>query len=1180
MKRLLLSVVCAFIALQCFSQRSDAKEWNMLLLDTEKNFNEIKEEFYKEWEGKEYAKGKGWKQFKRWEAFWENRLLPDGSFPKFSAAFKAYKQFLNQNAQQKSMSPSNWSPLGPFDHVTTESWSSGTGRVNVVVQDPNNSSIIYVGAPAGGVWKSVNSGSTWTPLSDDLAVIGISGIAIDPNNSNNIYVTTGDSDGGNTYSIGVWKSTDAGSTWSQAGADFGQGNKILIDPTTTSTLWVASNSGLYKSTNSGTSWTEMLSGNIRDIALKPNSPQTVYATTSDKCFYTTNGGATFTESTGLPGGTNRIAVTTSAAAPNTVYILAADGSWGYQGVYRSLNSGESFQARNTTTDIFDGSTQAWYDMAITVSDTNPNTLIAGVLNLWKSTNGGTTWSPVNSWSNPSGAAYTHADIHYLEYFGGNLYCGSDGGIYKSTNNASTFNDLSSGLQIGQFYTIAGSENDASVIAGGLQDNGGYAYTNGSWKCYYGADGMGSAVNPNSSNQIWGMIQNGSLYYTSNGGFNLSGVGSPEGGRWITPMCYDETNTRILAGYNDLYEYEIGNGWNQISTHDFDELLSIVEQAPSNANVIYASTGSQLAKTTNGGVSFTNLSLPFSGSITALDINATNPNEIWITRSGWNAGSKVYHSVNGGSSWTNITLNLPNLPSNVLKYNESNGGLYLGMDIGVYFYSPVLGTWVPFNEDLPNVIVTDLEINEANGIIRSGTYGRGVWQANLYNVNQVDLDAMMVSINSPVETYCNAETVANITIRNIGTVSITSLTAEYGAAGATPLSYSWTGALAPGTNVDITLPSYMSEGGENTFEVILLNPNGEPDQNQENNSASSNYSTIQNGSAASFNLLTDCYSNETSWSLVDGLGNTIDGASQGSLTDDTFYENEFCLSQGCYSVVLNDSYGDGLTSSACSDGSFNVTDGNGTQVVGMGNPNFGGSITLDFCLGAIVDGCIDPNACNFSEEATVNDNSCDYSCTGCIDPIACNYDENATISDSSCDYECVGCMDSTACNYDDTATNPDNSCDFSCYGCTDVNACNYDSEHTIDDGSCTEPSMWYLDSDSDGFGNDNFTTMSCSQPLAFVQEGGDCDDLNNTKYPGAQATGQDIDNNCDGEIAGDELSTCQGDFNNDGLIGIGDLAYFLSDFGCELNCLADFNEDGIVGAGDLSGFLSLFGVLCD
>jgi hypothetical protein len=134
------------------------------------------------------------------------------------------------------------------------------------------------------------------------------------------------------------------------------------------------------------------------------------------------------------------------------------------------------------------------------------------LNVWKSTNGGTAVTKLNSWSNPSGPSYTHADIHYLGFHGNKLFCGSDGGIYVSENNGANFTDLTAGVQISQFYKIAVAKQTSANMVGGLQDNGGHAYSGGQWKNYYGADGMDTAINPTNQNQYYGFIQNGSSMY--------------------------------------------------------------------------------------------------------------------------------------------------------------------------------------------------------------------------------------------------------------------------------------------------------------------------------------------------------------------------------------------------------------------------------------------------------------------------------------------------------------------------------------------------------------------------------------------------------------------------------------------------------------------------------------------
>ena len=197
--------------------------WEALMLkdDSNKTLEEVKDAFEREWENKPYKKGFGFKQFHRWAHFWETRLNPDGTFASYENIYKEFNEFMrayeNSGLEKSRSVNGDWVPIGPFDYTYTSSWSPGQGRINVVVSDPNNPQVIYAGAPAGGLWKSIDDGSTWTPLTDDFSAIGISGIAVDPNDSDVIYISTGDADGGDTYSIGVWKTLDGGLTWNTTG---------------------------------------------------------------------------------------------------------------------------------------------------------------------------------------------------------------------------------------------------------------------------------------------------------------------------------------------------------------------------------------------------------------------------------------------------------------------------------------------------------------------------------------------------------------------------------------------------------------------------------------------------------------------------------------------------------------------------------------------------------------------------------------------------------------------------------------------------------------------------------------------------------------------------------------------------------------------------------------------------
>ena len=944
------------------------------------NFYDIQKAFNKEWAGKSYVKGKGWKQYKRWENFWESRILEDGTFPVNSKVWEGFKK-LTKKSLNKSGGIGNWQALGPFSYTSTDSWSPGSGRVNCIVEDPNNSNIIYIGAPAGGIWKTTDGGVNWTPLGDEFSSIGISGISIDPNNSNTIYLCTGDTDGGDTYSIGLLKSNDGGLTWNSIGnINSNETTEIIIDPSNSSILYLATNNGLLKSTDSGNTWSTILSGNIRDVDMKPSNPSVIYAVTSETFHVSNDGGTTWNNITnGLPGSSGRLAIATTPANSNYVYILSANTGNGFQGLYRSTNSGTSFTTMNSSTDIFE-STQAWYDMAITVSPTNENTVITGVLNVWKSTNGGSSFTKLNSWSNPSSNAYTHADIHYLKYFGGNLYCGSDGGIYKSVNNGNSFNDLSFGLQIGQFYCIAGAENDVNTLAGGLQDNGGYALKNGIWKVYYGADGMEAGVDPNNSNIIFGMIQYGDLYRSTNGANTSTGLGSPQTGRWVTPMQMDQNNDRLVAGYDDLFEYDYNNGWNQLSTFTFPQQIRCIEIYDGNSDIIFVSTNDNLYRTTDNGANFTDItgSISTTSNFSSIEVNPTNADEIWVTRAGWSAANHIFHTTDGGATWNNITANLPNLPCNIIKHNlGSNGGVFVGTDIGVYYYDNTLLSWVQFMNNLPNVIVNDLEINESAGLIRAGTYGRGVWESPMA-INLPDYDAGISLIIEPQSSICGGGTISPVVrLNNYGALDLNSVDIIYNVDGTGTLNYSWSGNLITGASIDITLPALSPSAGTHVFYAETSLPNGQADQDVSNNENSSNFSiTNGGGTTVTLNLDTDCWGSETSWSIIDANNSTI--VSGGPYSDDSNGESiaeSFCLSDGCYDFIINDSYGDGLFGSqwgSCSiDGNYTIIDDQNNTLVQMSNPDFGSQSIHNFCLASNISADFSANVTTACSPETIS-----------------------------------------------------------------------------------------------------------------------------------------------------------------------------------------------------------------
>ena len=839
----------------------------------EATINEMVNAFNTYWSTRDKnARGSGYKPFMRWEYHWKNYTNNQGyimSSDEFWNAWREKNQSKTNRNAIMSLPPSNWEAVGPFTHTNTGSWSSGQGRVNIVHVDPSNANTIYLGAPAGGIWKSTNNGSTWTPLTDELPQIGVSGIAVDYSNSNVIYIATGDKDAGDSYSVGVYKSTNGGLTWNPTGLTFTDINSragdIVIHPTNNQILWCATNNGIYKTINAGTSWTRVQTGSFSqgNIRLKPGDPSIVYAVTSNAFYRSTDTGTTFTQvSTGLPATSGRFVMDVTPANPEYIYILSSKLStdnYNFQGIYRSTDGGTTFTARNTTTNIFENTTspsQAWYDLALGISSTNAEEIYTGCLNVWKSTNGGTNLTKINSWSNPTGPSYTHADIHYLGFHGTKLFAGTDGGIYVSSNNGTNFTDLTAGAQISQFYKISVAKQSSANMVGGLQDNGGHAYSGSQWKNYYGADGMDTAINPTNQNQYYGFIQYGnSLYISNNAGNSNSGsVSSPGGvnGNWVTPLIANNSG-ELFSGFAGLYKL-VGSAWVQqnvspLGTGNLDEIAV----DPSNDDVMYVANGVGLYKSTDRGVNFTNVFNSVNGNITFIEVHSTDSNIVYLVTEG--ASGKVLKSTNGGVTFTDFSTGLPSIGKECIIHQGRNtdNPLYLGTSLGVYYRDDSMSSWSPFDTNLPNVSVKDLEINLEDAKLIAATYGRGVWQTDIPVQLPTD-DIKFVSIDNPgININCGASVIPQIQVKNNGANAVSSVNVNYTIDG-TPYNYVWNGTpIASSATQAIVLPSVSLTRGVHTLNVTSTITN---DAYSDNNSGSSSFYINDAGTVGVVNPFTN------------------------------------------------------------------------------------------------------------------------------------------------------------------------------------------------------------------------------------------------------------------------------------------------------------------------------------
>ncbi len=724
----------------------------------------------------------GFEQFKRWENFTEPRVFPSGNRLNQTNAFEEYstkvKPYLNQNRS------TTWALIGPTNQTPS---GGGAGRINFIRFMPGNNNTIFAGAPAGGLWKSTDGGVTWNTNTDILAVIGCSDLAINPANTNIMYLATGDRDAGDTYSVGVLKSIDGGATWNTTGLTFlvsaGETvNRILINPTTPSTLIAFTSNGIYRTTDSGANWTHVVSiGNYVDAEFKPGDPTTVY-TTSNLFYKSTNGGTSFTQvSSGLSSSANRLAIAVTPANANYVYVVAANNSdFGLLGFYQSTNSGAGFTLMNSTYDILGFSTngsggggQGWYDLAIDASPLDANAVVVGGINTFKTSNGGSTWSI-------HGAGYganakIHPDVHEVVFSPGTSTCfvGCDGGVFKTTNSGSTFSDLSDQLQIAQAYRLSNSATNSNLTMSGWQDNGTNRCNAGAWDEALGGDGMETIISWSSSQTMYGELYYGEIYKSTNGGnsfgnnpiVNTGGTAGTEDedGDWVTPYVQDpNTAATLYVGKSKLYKTtNSGTSWTALGAVTAGSgKIKAIACAKSNSQYIYCAKKDRFWVTTNGGTAFTDRTsgIPVSSaSITYIAVSNTNADHVWVSLSGYSAANKVMYSSNAGVTWTNVTTGLPNVPANCICYvnGSSANSLYCGTDIGVYYRDDNSGSWIPYTDGLPNVVVDELEIQYTVGKIRAATFGRGIWECDLYAAS---LSAPTASFIASQTTGCSPLTV--------------------------------------------------------------------------------------------------------------------------------------------------------------------------------------------------------------------------------------------------------------------------------------------------------------------------------------------------------------------------------------------------------------------------------------
>lgn len=751
--------------------------------------------------------------FQRYQWFYRIRDNVNGNFPKSHIQQEKIKELskintIIQKDNKLQTTSSTWTNIGPKAIDMSSSfiphWGSVSGRVRGIAVHPTDPDIVYIGASAGGIWKSIDGGTNWADMSGDLNLLTFGAIAIDPNNPNIVYAGTGESIASfNEVTFegdGLYKSTDGGISWTHITNGFGTQTHfadIEVSPHDSNILLAAlgsgnwnlgslSNEGIWRSIDAGETWAKVNSiSDAYDVAFDPTTSSTrAYATTGNQnssggFFVSTNSGASWTQSnTGLPSPSSlrRIQFSVSQSSPSIIYAIIYPGTASFD-VYKSTDYGASW---GQITPLSANADQGWYDLAIAVNPTDPNEAFFGNAELAKTSNGNsislqTTIPGGGYWECP-----IHVDIHKIVYAPSNsniIYAGCDGGIFKSIDGGNNWTHINNDINTIQFYRIASDKNNVNKLYGGAQDNGNFSTSDKGatdWEFETSGDGMQCFVDWNNSNTIFVSTQYGRLYRSTNGGFSWTTEVSSNSSTtaWLAPYWQHPTNSNyIYSGHNQRIIRSTDNGanWSDISPQLTTNRLTSVSQSPVNTNKMmavasYWSTSPGMYISSDEGFNWSTLSTITGAGIHNVVADPLDEDTYYICRASYTTG-QVMKTTDFGTTWTDISGNLPKVSHNDLFVDPANTShLYVANDFGVYWSNDGGTNWNKLSNGMPFVPILDFDfyVNGSTRLLRAASHGRGVFELQI----DTPLEKIYVDLKVFLEGAYNSSNMMNADIQSI------------------------------------------------------------------------------------------------------------------------------------------------------------------------------------------------------------------------------------------------------------------------------------------------------------------------------------------------------------------------------------------------------------------------------
>jgi photosystem II stability/assembly factor-like uncharacterized protein len=771
-----------------------------------------------------------------------------------------------------------WRSIGP---------ANMGGRIDDIAVVETAPSTYYVGFATGGLWKTVNNGTTFTPLFDEQPVTSIGDIAIAPSNPDVIYVGTGEANNRQSASFGagVYKSVDAGKSWKYMGLKETQTiARIVVSPKDPNVAYVAAlghlfgpnkERGLYKTTDGGATWTntKFIDENtgFTDVVIDPSNPNTLYAASYQRrrvpwgfngggpgsgIWKTVDAGKTWTKFAGNGLPTNpiigRIGLDVARSHPQTIYAsieVGASGGTGAgvnddgtlvdpnagrggggggfgggggrgnqppppdpnkSGIWRTDDAGKTWTFLSNSMD------RPMYYSQIRVDPTNPDIAYQGGAPFFKTVDGGKTWRQVQG--------LAHSDHHAIwidPKDHNHLMVGNDGGLDVSYDQAETWEFVNNIGGVGQFYKVSADMRKPYYVCGGLQDNGsfcgpsavrsGNGILNSDWFRVGGGDGFYTANDSSDWHILYSESQDGATSRLDLGrgttvsirprgpGAGRGGFQAPAGGEsvdptilaqfgfgpgaasgnivppppagtafrfyWNTPFELSPHNpSAIYLGGDRLFKsMDRGNTWvispdltknigrndrpimgvdgkaPMASKHDGAASYSnvvTVSESPVVPGIVWAGTNDgNLQVSRDGGLTWKNVvdkvpGVPKETHVSRVAASPFDEGGAYVTFDGHRTDDHnpyVFVTKDFGETWTSLKANLPMGNVNVITADPRNRNLlFLGTEYALYVSLNGGREWKPFMQGLPTVRIDDIIIHPREHDLIAGTHGRSIW----------------------------------------------------------------------------------------------------------------------------------------------------------------------------------------------------------------------------------------------------------------------------------------------------------------------------------------------------------------------------------------------------------------------------------------------------------------------